>query len=122
MKKMKMSALLMLTLLSLFCLTACGSNKNNAGTGTSAAQSSQATTGANTESTGNSSGVTSGTANSTGGTSGSTSGTAGTSGAGSSDREESSPGVIEGLMDDVEDGVEDLTGNDSSRASDESKQ
>ncbi len=68
MKKMKMSALLMLTLLSLFCLTACGSNKNNAGTGTSAAQSSQAMTGANTESSGNSSGVTSG--NTTGSTSG----------------------------------------------------
>lgn len=107
MKKMKMSVLFLLALLSVSCLVACGGNQNDSTTGTSAS-SSQSSSSAAQESTSGGSG-TAGTSSSTGTNA---SGDAG---------EESSQGVLDGLMDDVEQGVDDLTRDGDSRASDESK-
>lgn len=129
MKKMKISVLFLLTLTAVLLLSACGNNKNNAGSQSSGAQTNQSSSAAPTESTGGagiseSSGSVSGagnTGNSNGtGNTGNT-GSAGTGASDKTDPEESSSGVLEGLMDDVEQGVEDLTGDDASRASDESK-
>lgn len=129
MKKTKISVLFLLTLTAVLLLSACGNNKNNAGSQSSGAQTNQSSSAAPTESTGGagiseSSGSVSGagnTGNSNGtGNTGNT-GSAGTGASDKTDPEESSSGVLEGLMDDVEQGVEDLTGDDASRASDESK-
>ena len=89
MKKITMSVLLLLSLLAIFCLTACGSNQDNTTAGTSAAQTTQSTTGSKKESTGS--------------TSSSTSGSNKTDDGNGSHNQASSPGVIEGLIDDVED-------------------
>ncbi len=119
MKKMKIPVLFLLALLSVFCLTACGNNKNDSTTGTSAPQTSQSSSSAASESSGGS--------NDTGSTgdSGNNGSSAGTKNDGANaaynENEESSSGVLDGLMDDVEQGVDDLTGDDGSRASDESK-
>ncbi|MCI8660649.1 MAG: hypothetical protein HFG57_11695 [Lachnospiraceae bacterium] len=105
MKKMKISALLLLVLMTVCGVTACGNN-NDTTSGSSTSQTNQTSSAASTESSG-STGISESSAN----------GSRATSGSG----EESSTGVIGGLIDDVEQGVEDLTGNDASRASDESK-
>lgn len=117
MKMIRMSILFLLVVLSLFCLTACGSNTDNSPTKASTTQAtsgSQAESGSTgmSESTGNGGSNASGNAGTTGSTGTKASGEAG---------QEESTGVFGGLMDDVEKGVDDLTGDDTSRASDESK-
>ncbi len=122
MKKIRISAFFLLTLLVL-CLTACGDNSNSGTAGSSASQSGMSSTGTSAES--------SGTAGATGtsGTTGASNGSNASGGPGSGAAnngtsgsvQESSKGVMDGLVDDVEQGVEDLTGESTSRASDESK-
>ena len=118
MNKIRMSFLFLLVVLSLFCLTACGSNTDNSPSNTS---TTQATSGsqAGSGSTGMSGSTGSGESNRDAGNTGPT-GSAGTGAAGETGREEST-GVFGGIMEDVEDGVDNLTGEDASRASDESK-
>ena len=115
MKKIRISALFLLMLL-VFSLTACGDNTNS-GTSTescaSAGTSGNAGTSGSSGTTG-SSGVSNSSNASPGPGSSTTNGTSGSV-------QESSKGVIDGLVDDVEQGVEDLTGETTSRASDESK-
>ena len=106
MKKIRMSFLFLLVALSLFCLTACGSNTDNSPSNTS---TTQATSGSKAES--GSAGMSESTGNG---------GSTGTKASGETSQEEST-GVFGGLMADVEKGVDDLTGDDTSRASDESK-
>lgn len=115
MKKIRFAVCVMMLALAMFCMTGCG-NKDNSGQGSS----SQTTTSSSKES-----GSTSGGTDQTGGnTEGSSSenGTAGSTGS-SGANESGSGGVIEGLVDDVERGVDDLTGDDSSTtaAADESR-
>lgn len=118
MKKFRMSFLFLLVVLSLFCLTACGSNTNNSPSNTS---TTQATSGSQAESgsTGMSGSTGSGESSRAAG-SAESNGSAGTKASGETIQEEST-GVFGGLMEDVENGVDNLTGDDTSRASDESK-
>ena len=109
MKKMKMSVLFLLALLSVFCLAACGSNTNGSTTGTSSSASQSSSSTAQESTSGGSGNAGTG-----------STGSSGTNASGAA-KEESSSGVLDGLMEDVEQGVDDLTGDRDSRASDESK-
>lgn len=121
MKKIRKSVWMLLFVLMIFSMTACGrNNTNNTGQGSGTSQSSGVTNGG--ENAGGGTGTTGagttgagGAAEGAGGTSGSTTGAAGSSsGAGSTGRtEESSTGVINGLIDDVERGVNDVTGTET---------
>ncbi len=116
MKKIRKSVWMLLFVLMIFSMTACGrNNTNNTGQGSDTSQSSGVPNGG--ENTGGGTGTTGagGAAEGAGGTSGSTTGAAGgSSGAGSTGRpEESSTGVINGLIDDVERGVNDVTGTET---------
>ena len=115
MKKIRISFCTLLLMLAMISLVGCGStNKSGGSQGTSQTESSSGQ-GSSTGSEGGSETTTGG---SRGGAGESGSGTSGTGG---SMQEESSTGVIDGLMDDVEQGAEDLTGNGNSAAADESR-
>lgn len=116
MKKIRIAVCAMMLALAMLCMTGCG-DKNNSGQGSTA----QTTTSASSES-----GNTTGGMDQTGGSmNGSESGSANSSGSGNSagTNESTSGGVIEGLVDDVERGVDDLTGDNShtTAAADESR-
>lgn len=114
MKKIRMSFCILLLTLTVFGLAGC-SDKNNGNQGTTTSQSSQTESSSGQSSSGSGASAESGGS----GMSGESGGTGGSAGAGS--QEESSTGVIDGLMDDVEKGVDDLTGQTTSAASDESR-
>lgn len=117
MKKIRMSFCILLLTLTVFGLAGC-SDKNNGNQGTITSQSSQTESSSGQSSSGSgASEESSGSGMS--GESGGSGGAGGSAGAGS--QEESSTGVIDGLMDDVEKGVDDLTGQTTSAASDESR-
>ena len=119
MKKIRIAVCVMMLAAVMLCMTGCG-DKNNSGQGSSA----QTTTSASSES-GSTTGGMDQTGQNTGGSEGGSTGSAGSTG--SSDaagtNESTSGGVIEGLVDDVERGVDDLTGdsNNTTAAADESR-
>ena len=112
MKKIKMSLCILLLSLTVVGLAGC-SNKNSTDQSKAGGQTTQAETTAG-QTTG------AGAEGQTGGA-GMSGGNGGTSTGGSTENEESSTGVIDGLMDDVENGVDDLTGETTSSAADESR-
>lgn len=117
MKKIRKSVWMLFFVLMMCSVAACGrSNTNNAGQGTTTGQTSGAGngTGANDTGTNGTTGTT-GTAGAgeTAGTSGGVNGMENGNGAVT---EESSTGVINGLIDDVERGVNDLTGTETTGA------
>lgn len=109
MKKIRISFCILLLSLMVAGLAGC-SNRDNANQGTTGGRTTQAETSAGQ--TG------SGAAGQSGGSGMESSGSSNSSGSG---QNESSTGVIDGLMDDVENGVNDLTGETSSAAADESR-
>lgn len=115
MKKIRTMVCVMLLALAMFSMTGCGSN-DKAGKGTTAATTSaqkgdQTTAGEMGNTTDRTEGTANGTTN--GANAGTAAGTtAGTDAAGAT----TGPGVIEGLVDDVERGMDDLTGRNETTA------
>lgn len=127
MKKIRISFCILLLALTVAGLAGCSNNKDK-GQGSTGGSTTQTETSSGAQSGGASGESSSGVTNSTGGSgeagsgkSGSGTNGSGTNGSGGSAGEESSTGVIDGLMDDVERGVEDLTGETGSGAADESR-
>ncbi len=116
MKKIRIAACVMMLALVMLCMTGCG-DKNNSGQGSTA----QTTTSASSESGSTTGGMDQTGQNAGGSESGSTGSTGSSNAAGTN--ESTSGGVIEGLVDDVERGVDDLTGdsNNTTAAADESR-
>lgn len=108
MKKIRICMFTILLTMSMLALTACSSD-NNSGRSNNSSGTTQSTT-----ATGSGSGeTTTGTTNGTGSSNG-------TNGRTNNNQEESSTGVIGGMMDDVERGVDDMIdGSDASNASEE---
>ncbi|MDD3253186.1 MAG: hypothetical protein PHV18_11565 [Lachnospiraceae bacterium] len=120
MKKIRISFCTLLLMLTMISLVGCGStNKSGESRGTTQTESSSG----QSSSSGGGTETTTGGSRGNVGESGSGNGTgeSGSTGAGGSAREESSTGVIDGLMNDVEKGAEDLTGNRSLAPADESR-
>ena len=128
MKKIRKSVWMLLFVLMIFSMTACGrNNTNQSGQGSSGAgQSSGVTSGAETAGTGNGMAGTGAATGTSGGTTGNTTGAGNNTGTGNQTGEgntagngntarpeESSTGVINGLIDDVERGVNDVTGTET---------
>lgn len=111
MKKIKICMFTFVFMLSVFALTACGGRNNSTNQAT---QSTTQDSGQGGSTSGSSSGMDQ---------SGSSQNQGAGMGSGGSNMEESSTGVIDGMMNDVESGVDDLLDNptDESNRSDESK-
>lgn len=114
MKKIRISFCILLLSLMVAGLAGC-SNRDNANQGTTGGRTTQAETSAGQTGSG-AAGQSGGSGMENG--SGSSGNGGNSSGSG---QDESSTGVIDGLMDDVENGVNDLTGETSSAAADESR-
>lgn len=124
MKKIKICTFAILFIMSMTVLAACGRKDSGTNQSTSPSSSSSGT-GQGSESSAGGSGTNSGTDSTNGntgnaGTQESGSGNGASQGSGS--EEESSTGVIGGMMDDVEEGMDDmLSGSKGSTETDESK-
>lgn len=122
MKKMNICTFAILLIMTMAVLTACG-RKDSGTNQTTNPSSSQSTSGANQGSMNESGTTNGGTDNGNRGNSQMQESTsAGSSSQGGKADEESSTGVIGGMVDDLEDGVDDiLNGTETSRGTNESK-